>query len=110
MTADDLAELDAVLAAYHAAMAPEHSRNSVATARRQLETLLVRHAGVLLEAAKLAHAMQVLQVTEVSSVKLAEYEPTPGNVEVWYCGWDHWHKRCLRLDCRQTGPCRGFVA
>ena len=27
----------------------------------------------------------------------------------WQCGWSENQGRCLRFDCREDGPCEGFV-
>ena len=51
MTAADLAELERLLARYRDTWPSSVSRNAMATARRHLETALVRHADALIQSA-----------------------------------------------------------
>ena len=74
MNSIDLDELEQLLAAYRKALPPNGSgRVVLGRARRNLETALVAHVDELIEGAKIAHALDVLEVTEVKSAKLAEY-------------------------------------
>jgi len=37
---------------------------------------------------------------------MSDEKPKPPRV--WSCGWYVESGRCLRLDCRETGPCGGY--